>query len=705
MANSDEPLLEAFAGVSYEAWRGEVERALKGGDFDKKLVTRTLEGIDVQPLYAPGSWPAGEDSAGLPGAPPYRRGALASGRYGARWDMRPSYDDPNATELAEDIAADLARGAHSLWLRFDAQVRGGRASAEPPQVVHERGVPCVSAQQLASVLAGVPLDRVLVSLDAGANALAVAACFAQVARARGLRLEQLEAWFNADPLGALARDGSLPFALDSARTQLVELARWATAHAPRTRSVTVSTLPYHDAGAHAAQEIGIALASGVTYLRWLTDGGLSLREACAQIAFSVAVGSDLYMEIAKLRALRQCWANAVAACGGGEQEQRCLVHAATSARTKTQRDPWVNLLRETTEAFAAAVGGADALTTSGFDRLAGVSDGFARRIAGNAQVILDEEAHVTRVADPGGGSWYIESLTDQLAQRAWQALQAIEASGGMFEALRSGRIASEIAAVAREREAAVAKRKQAITGVSEYANVDEQAVTRAEPDWAALTRARSAALQAASKDEAVAKPLVQARSTGQGVVEAAIGVAAAGATIGQLSCALASAGEPERVAALPQRRNAAGFERLRDACDAQARTRGGRPSVFLANLGPIPQHKARAQFSAGFFNAGGLAVLDNDGFGTAEAAADAFARSGAALCAICGSDDAYPQFVETLAPLLASRGAKRIVLAGRPGDAEARYRAAGVSDFIFMGCNVLQTLEQLLAAIGVGVKP
>lgn len=705
MANSDEPLLEAFAGVSYEAWRGEVERALKGGDFDKKLVTRTLEGIDVQPLYVPASWPAGEDSAGLPGAPPYRRGALAGGRYGARWDMRTSYDDPNAAVLAEEIAADLGRGARSLWLCFDAQVRSGRASAEPPRAVHERGVPCVSAQQLATMLAKVPLDRVLMSLDAGANALAVAACFAQVARARGLKLEQLEAWFNADPLAALARDGSLPFALDSARAQLVELARWAAAHAPRARSVTVSTRPYHDAGAHAAQEIGIALATGVTYLRWLIDVGMSLRDACAQIAFSVAVGSDLYMEIAKLRALRQCWANAIAACGGGEREQRCLVHVATSTRTKTQRDPWVNLLRETTEAFAAAVGGADALTTSGFDRLAGVSDAFARRIAGNAQVILDEEAHVTRVADPGGGSWYIESLTDQLAQRAWQVLQQIEGGGGMYEALRSGRIASEIAEVAGERDAAIAKRKQAITGVSEYANVDEAAVTRPEPDWTAVSRARAGALQAASKDEAVAKPLLQARTAGQGVMDAAITVAAAGATIGQLSCALAGPGEPERGAALPQRRNAAGFEHLRDACDAALRTRGARPSVFLANLGPIPAHKARAQFSAGFFNAGGLAVIDNDGFSSAEAAAEAFARSGAQLCVICGSDDAYPQLVETLAALLASRGAKRIVLAGRPGEAEARYRAAGVSDFIFMGCNVLQTLAQLLAAIGVGVKP
>jgi len=182
--------------------------------------------------------------------------------------------------------------------------------------------------------------------------------------------------------------------------------------------------------------------------------------------FSVPVGSDLFMEIAKLRALRQCWSQVVAACGGDAQAQCAVLHVFTSSRTKSQRDPWVNMLRETTEAFAAAVGGADAITTAGFDRALGLSTDFARRIGENIQVILDEEAHVTQVADPAGGSYYVEKLTDALAASAWELFQQIEGEGGMAQALVSGRIAARLEATAETRAANIAKRKQALTGVS-----------------------------------------------------------------------------------------------------------------------------------------------------------------------------------------------------------------------------------------------
>lgn len=704
MANTDERLLRDFPQLTYEAWRAEVERALSGKDFGQRLVTRTLEGIEVQPLYTARDFDGAGDPAGLPGAPPYRRGALPIGRHGEAWDMRPSYDNPDSEQLAREIAADLARGARSLWLRFDAQVRGGTAGAEPPRGPNERGIPCVSAAQLGALLAKVPLPEIALSLDAGGNALAIAACLFSVASERGVAIESLQGELNADPLGALARDGSLPHSLDSARAQLAALAHFCAERAPRLRSITVSAAPHHDAGAHAAQELAYALSTGVTYLRWMTDAGLELGAACAQLGFRFGIGSDFFMEMAKLRAMRLCWANAVRACGGGDAEQRCFIHASTSARTKTARDPWVNMLRETTEAFSASAGAADAITTQGFDRLLGVPDAFGRRIAGNAQVILNEEAHVTRVADPAGGAYYVESLTDGLAQRAWALFQAIEASGGMPHALQRGEIAAQIAETARARSALIAKRKRAITGVSEFAKVDEPAVTRAEPNWAAIVKARKSALLGLSKDEAIAKPLLQGRASGQELVRIAAEVAGQGASLGQLACALAGAtggGEPAAVDPLPLRRDAEPFERMRDACDARERETGKRPAVFLCNLGAIPEHVARAQFATGLFNAGGLAVATNDGFAAAERAAEAFAQSGAELAAICGSDKAYPEWIERVAPLLCARGAKRVIVAGRPGDAEASYREAGVTDFIYVGCNAVETLEALLGAIGV----
>ena len=694
MSDAQEPWLGGFAEVSYEQWRANLQQ-----DFEKRLVTRTLEGIDVQPLYRAEDWPWAEDAGGFPGAPPYRRGAHALGNLGARWDTRPRFEQPDPRVLQRELAADLERNASSLWLCFDAQVRNGQVQAQPPRALYERGVPCLTAAQLAQLIANVPLDEVALSLDAGGNALALAACFVAAAQARGVELDTLRGGFDADPLAALARDGALPCSLASAQQQACALADWCHANAPGMRALTVSVVPHHDAGAHAAQELGYALATGATYLRWVTDAGLSIDAACAQLAFRVAVGSDFFMEIAKLRALRQAWSQLVGACGGGADAQRCVVHAVTSTRTKTARDPWVNLLRETTEAFAAAAGGADAITTCGYDRLAGSSDAFARRIAGNLQVVLDQEAHVAQVADAAGGAWYVEQLTDQLAQGGWSVLQAIERAGGMAAALTAGAIGEQIAATARERDARIAKRKQAITGVSEFAKVDEEPLTRPEPDWAGIVKLRAQALEFAGQDSDALRAVPAARKGGRGLVDAAIAAARADATLGQLSAALRGDDAPARCAPLQLKRDAAAYEALRDACDLAARD-GKRPAIFLCNLGPIAQHAARAQYASGFFAAGGLAVLGNDGFETPDAAADAFAKSGAPLAVLCGSDDAYPEWVEPLAPKLRAAGAKWLILAGRARspELEQRYRAAGIDELIFMGCDVVQGLQRALAA-------
>lgn len=697
----------AFPKATIEAWRKSVDKVLAGADFEKKLVTATLEGIAVQPLYTAADWPHAQDLAGFAGAAPYRRGTLPIGRNGERWDLRARFDHPDPAVLAREIQAECKRGLKSVWLCLDRQARNGRAQAAPDQ---DRGVGCVSAAQLATLLEHVPLDRMPVSIDAGGNALALAACLARVASQRGVALEQLAGSLDADPLGALALDGTLPCSIDSAAQQMGALGVWASERAPKLRSVVVSVVPYHDAGAHAAQELGFALATGVAYLRFLTAAGLTIGEASKQIVFRIPLGSDIFMEVAKLRALRQCWAQVVGASGGTAEDQRSVIHATTSSRTKSQRDPWVNMLRETTEAFAASVGGADAITTSGFDRALGFSDDFARRIAGNAQVILDEEAHVAEVADPAGGSYYVEKLTDALAERGWQLLQTIEAEGGMAQALTQGRVTVWIGETAQARASAIAKRKQAILGVSEFAHVAEDEVVRAAPDWKAIEQARGAALAATSRDEAVVEPLVQARASlsaspstraaSLACVEAAIAGAAEGASLGQLSCALAGGGEPPRIEPLALRRDAAPFEALRDAADQHAKRTGQRPQAFLCNLGPIPQHKARAQFASGFLAAGGFNVLDNDGFETPEAASAAFAASGAPIAVLCGSEDAYATWVAQLAPRIGKQ-AKRVVLAGRPApEVEAQYRAAGVTDFIFMGADALATLKQLLAAVG-----
>jgi methylmalonyl-CoA mutase len=706
---TDESLMAGFANEPLEAalprWRKGVDKVLNGADFDKKLVSATLEGIAVQPLYTALDWANAQDAAGFAGVAPYRRGTLAVGRAGARWDLRARLEHPDPTVLSAEIAAEQARGVRSFWLRLDREARTGRGAQG---MAMGMGAPCWSAAHIGELLQAALLQRTGLSVEAGGNGLAVMACIAAALRAQknDVALAQLE--LQADPLGALARDGALPGSLDTAAQQLGALGAWASERAPKLRVACVSTAPYHDAGAHAAQELGYALATGATYLRWLTEAGLTVSQAARQISFSVPVGSDLFMEVAKLRALRQCWAQLVAASGGDAEDQRAVLHAFSSDRTKSQRDPWVNMLRETTEAFAAAVGGADAITTAGFDRAVGPSDDFARRIASNVQVILDEEAHVAQVADAAGGSYYVETLTDELAARGWALLQSIEAEGGMATLVSDGRIAKQVAETAAQRAASIAKRKQAITGVSEFAHVAEAPLERAQPDAAAIARARADALSAQAEPAALAAVMaarasgVASRAQAVALVEAAIEAASKGASLAQLTQGLCGTDPAAQIEPLVVRRDAVAFEALRDAADAQAKKSGARPSVFLANLGPIPQHKARSQFATNFFAAGGFIALDNDGFDTPDAALTGFraALAQTRIAILCGSDDAYATWVEALAPQLKAAGATRIVLAGKPAaEAEAAYRAAGVTDFIFMGADVVKTLATFAAAV------
>jgi methylmalonyl-CoA mutase len=621
-----EELLAEFPDVSYETWRAQVEKDLKGADFEKRLTTRTLEGIVVRPLYTARDVASEPDAGGFAGLPPYRRGGSLLGHHGVDWDVRAEERASDAATAQRDIADDLAGGARSLWLRFDAAARSGDAKSAD-------GLACADLTALDALLQGVDLAKVAVALDAGGN-LALPATFLALASRRGVDLKTLRGELGCDPLAALARDGSLPCELERAAASLGELMLFCARSAPQLKAAAVSSEPYHSAGAHCGQELAYALATGLSYLRWGLAAGASVDEAGAAISFSMAVASDMFLELAKLRALRLCWAKVVAAHGGSARAQNTHVHAFTSPRTKTVRDPWVNMLRSTTEAFAAMVGGADAVTTRGFDEAIGVSDGFARRIGRNVQIILNEEANVTHVADAAGGSYYVETLTDELARSAWTRFQDVERRGGMAELLTSGALAHELAVTAAARAQAVAKRQQPLTGISEFANVTEEPVVRPAPP----ARKASAIAKPADAAQAALAQLKAAKDPQR--IAAAIAAATAGAPLAELTRALAGdAAKPARCEALPVRRQAEAFEALRTRADRQQQSSGARPSAFLCNLGPIPKHKTRASFAASFLQAGGIVPLDNDGFADVDAAVEAFAKSGAGAAVICGSDE------------------------------------------------------------------
>jgi methylmalonyl-CoA mutase len=687
----------------YQDWRAAAEATSKGAPFDKKLVARTHEGIAVQPVYGPSGPPV--DASGVPGAAPYTRG----GAPVAGWCLQQHYAYPEPEANARALATDLGRGVQAAWVRLDAACRAGldHDQQEALALAGRGGAMVASLAELQDLLEPVPLEDTPVSLDAGSSGLPVGAMLVACAGLRGVEPRQLSGSLGLDPLGALAADGRLPGSLEAAYDQLADLAAWCSSEAPGLRAVHVSTVPHHAAGAHAVQELGIALATGVAYLRAMEAHGLGIDRAAGQLRFVFALRTDLFMELAKLRAARSLWSRVVAACGGSEAAGRMHIHARTSPADRTARDPWVNLLRSTTEAFTAAVGGADSVHVGPFDEAIGSPDDFSRRIAFNTQLLLREESHLDAVADPAGGSWYVEALTEQLIEAAWAELQAIEAAGGMAAVLESGWLAERIAAVAAGRARAVAQRKDPITGVSEFPMVDEEPVLREAPEIDELADLAGCALSAWRADH----PMVQLEPVatapvGQGLAtRAAIAAAAEGATIGAIAQALWRETQPARCEALPLRRLSEPYEALRDAADGYLAEHGHRPRVFLANLGPIPQHRVRALWTGNLLGAGGFEVLGNDGFATAASAAQACAvavrEQGALAAVICGPDPSYPEMVPQLAPALLEAGIRRVLLAGRPGPQQAAYEAAGVSGFVFLGCDVLGVLAGLQRDLGV----
>ena len=418
---------------------------------------------------------------------------------------------------------------------------------------------------------------------------------------------------------------------------------------PHVTALLADGRPYHEAGASEAQELAAMLATLVAYLRACEAAGLAPSDALGRIAVGLAADADLFPTVAKLRAARRLVARAAEACGAGAAAETVELTATTSERMMARRDPWVNMLRTTAACAAAAFGGADAITVLPFTWALGKPDAFARRIARNTHLVLQEESSAARVIDPAHGSWYVEKLSDELAHKSWALFQEIEGKGGMIAALESGFIQGEIARVAEARAKDIANGRLALTGVSAFPLLADDGVK--------------------FSPHPPADPLTK------------------GGT---------------EVAALPPRRLAEPYEALRDRADAHLAKTGKRPQVFLAALGDLAAHSTRTTWMTNFLAAGGIAAITSEPLHNSADAGKAFAASGTEVACLCSSEKVYAELGEATAGVLKQAGARRVLLAGRPREQEAVLRAAGVDTFVFAGSDAIATLTALHKAIGVG---
>lgn len=681
MSETDEPI-NSFAPSSKSEWLAKVEADLKGSSPDR-LRTRLPGGIELDPLYTAEDV-TDLDAVGVPGAYPYVRGTSPVGG----WLIRQEYADPRPDVCKAQIERDLGRGVEAVWL--EAGPRDGC------------GVLTVS--DLDAVLSSVDLSTTSVCIDGGADALALAAGLVAVASKRGVPVDALRGGIALDPVGFLAADGRIQGGLSARMRDLCDLSTWCSEHAPGLRSVWVSSDPYVGGGASEVQELAFIASTGLEYLRALTDAGLEIDVAARRIGFAISISGDFFTQVAKLRAARQLWAKIMTAVGGTPESAAMHVHARTARFTKSRRDPWVNMLRSTTECTAAVLGGAQSVATLPFDDAIGTPDALARRVARNTQVVLREESHLDAVADPAGGSWFVEVLTDELARAAWVEIQRVEATGGMVEALGAGLVIDAIGAVADERRRAIETRKAPIVGVSEYANANEPELAReqlSDEDVRRMLRVAVDALDVgAHRDDLVA--LAQRANDAElpmgALTEACIDAAKEGLDLYSIAAVLQH-GQPEfHVEPVPQWRAPDEWEELR----ARSERSASPPRAFLANLGSIPAHKARATWAQNLLNAAGIVADENNGFADPSGAADGWNEASASLAVICGSDRDYETMLEPTITALKQAGCPVVLVAGRPSDREAVLREAGASDFVFIGANVLAIMGNVLDSVGVG---
>ena len=610
-----EKLFAEFPEVSTEAWEAAIAVDLKGADYERKLVWRTTEGFSLRPYYRAENLEGLETLGTQAGEFPYLRGVSGD----------------NSWLTHQTIAVKCPKAANEAALKMlNAGVDSlGFCLSED-----------LSAEQLDELLAGVVLSAVeLTFCGKGAGKL-VAPILAK-AEKEGVAKDALHVNFCIDPIVKhLSQKGEWCEECEGGKclTKIADLVK-ATAEYKYVKVVNVSANVFSDSGSTIVEELGFGLSVAHEYLVRLMEAGLTVDQAAKKIRFTFAVTSNYFMEMAKFRAARLLWANIVKqyepAC---ECSCKMFVHARTSAWNQTVYDPYVNMLRGTTEAMSAAIAGVHSLEVLPFDYAYTNPTEFSERIARNQSLLLKHESHFDQVVDPAGGSYYIENLTKTIADEAWKLFLELEEKGGYVEAFKAGYVVERVKASAAAKDKAIATRRQILLGANQYPNFNE--VADAAVEAAAVTR-----------------------------------VAAEGNVL------------------VPYR-GAMAFEAMRYGVDKS----GKELKAFMLTCGNLAMARARAQFSCNFFACAGIRVQDNNFFKSVEEGVEAALASEAQIVVICASDDDYAELAPKAQELLGGKAI--LVVAGAPACTE-ELQAKGINNFISVKSNVLETLRSYLAQMGI----
>ncbi|MDP4292043.1 MAG: methylmalonyl-CoA mutase family protein [Bacteroidota bacterium] len=628
----DEKLFTEFPAVTTAEWEAKIREDLKGADYEKKLVYETYEGIKLKPYYRADDLSSLSYLKSNPGEYPYLRGNHSNCND---WEIRQDVDEADV-DKANAIAVDaLKRGATSIGFNVEK---------------------VVAAKDLKALINNIDLENTFLHFYSSPNYVEFARLLVQVLKSSGVEVSKVKGSLDFDPISYLLLYGDFYESQEVDMAQAAELLALVSAELPGFKAITINGDFFHNAASNSVQEIAFSLNSAVEYISFLTDAGFFVDVISKHMTLCLGIGSNYFMEIAKIRAARYLWARIIEQYKPvSEEARKVYIHCNTSIWNKTIYDPYVNLLRSTTEVMSAAIAGADSITAMPFDIAYKDSDEFSQRIARNQQVILKEEAYLDKTVDPAAGSYYLESLTDALIADAWKQFLACQEKGGMIEAIKTGYIQHEIGRIAIIKGKDIATRKASILGTNQYPNSLEKMLDKVEEE----EDYEDEVSEVEDEDEPTYEPLFLFRG-------------------------------------------AEDYEDLRLATEAYVTDGNKCPKVFLLTIGNLAMRKARAGFSNGFFGVAGFQVLDNPGFATVEEGVKAALSSHANVVVICSSDEEYADYAPAIAKKIKNVNDQMIVLvAGYPKEIVDSLKASGVDDFIHVRMNVLEFLNDLQLLLGV----
>ena len=636
----------SFKNASLDEWKEKASASLKGKSIDS-LNTRTYEKIVLKPLYTKDDIQEGGLSD-TPGQQDYSRGIYPLGYQSESWNIANRLTYATLAELEEKMKSVLSKGQTAI--SFDVK----------PGMFTDN-------KKLISFLESLGTDRPY-SLNAGMIQAPLLAAI--ILANKKIGTNSVSGFVAADPVAEASLYGSLPMEENQFFKEWSEMLGSACVDLPNLKTVLVNAAPYHNSGANAVQELAIAISTGVYLLQKLMENGWELKKALSKIVFHFPIGSDFFMEMAKLRAARLLWNKTAEAFGAKPEDRKMVISAETSVYTKTVFDPYVNMLRAGSESFAAVLGGIQYLHTSTFDEALGKSDSYSERIARNTQLILKSEAHLEKVADPAGGSWYVETLTRQLAEKSWELFLEIDSSGGILEVLKTGWLQEQISEITAERESDIFKRRKSIIGTNVYANLSEQGN---EPP-------------ADYKDEYL--------YMGGSMADISKLVSASESLSGSFTKLVAES----MFTPLKKKRLAEPYETLRIKAQILAEKIGANPSVGLICLGEIKKHKARADFISGMLAAGGIHAVRSVEIENITAADEFIKSNNFKQFVICGDQADYANMgIELTRELKKLHSGVQLFVAGLPEEKEAEeWKSAGIEEFIHLKSDVYQILSGLL---------